>query len=238
MTNMVLISGGNFLMGSEDGNSNEYPIHEVFVDPFFLDKSVVTNAEYRKFLISNPQWQKHNVTPDKVDGDYLNLWNGLDFPAELQDYAVINVSWYAATAYAEWIGKRLPTEAEWEFAAGGKNHTKWSHGDIFIAELYWYNIKTDPIGYPTKQLTPNNFQLYDMCGGIWEWTRDYYTVEYYHEAPKHNPINTKYSEYRALRGGSQHFDTSYYLRCAVRGSNTPVSCHEDYGFRCAKDGAA
>lgn len=232
---MALISGGVFLMGSEEGNSNEVPVHEVEVGAFYLDYYVVTNRQYREFLLNNPEWQKPNVDPSKADRDYLNLWNGVDYPDELADYAVINVSWYAATAYAKWLGKRLPTEAEWEFAAGGKEHFKWSLGDSFDSKLYNFGVTQDPIGFRIGSYPANSFGLHDMSGGVWEWTADSYELNYYEKSPKENPINLSDSERKSLRGGSAHFDNPSYLRCPVRGSNSPDACHEDYGFRCAMD---
>lgn len=234
-TDMLLIPGGSFLMGSVDGNSNELPVHEIQVDSFYLDALVVTNRDFQKFLLAHPEWQKGNVDRTKVDGDYLNLWEGSDFPPELSDYAVINVSWYAASAYAEWVGKRLPTEAEWEYAAGGPEHYKWSLGNTFDRTLYHFGITTDPIGFPVKTHPANGYGLYEMSGGVWEWVRDSYEVDYYTRSPKDNPINLAGSPRKSLRGGSSHFDNPSYLRCAVRGSNNPNACHEDYGFRCALD---
>ena len=124
----VLIPGGVFLMGSEHGNSNERPVHEVFVSGFYLDRYAVTNDEYREFVLANPEWRKGTVPAEKAHEHYLNLWTGVELPPELAGYAVINVSWWAAMAYAAWVGQRLPTEAEREFASGGKGPQKWNLG--------------------------------------------------------------------------------------------------------------
>lgn len=232
---MVLIPGGTFVMGCDQGNSNELPAHEVAIGPFFLDTHAVTNVAYRAFLLANPAWRKGNVDPALVDDDYLNIWDGEEYPEGLDDYAVINVSWYAAAAYAAWIGKRLPTEAEWEFAAGGPTHTRWSLGDQFKPSLYCFGQTEDPIGYRVGQFPANGFGLYDMSGGVWEWVLDSYEVDYYTRSPRESPFNSGETGRKALRGGSGYFDTPAYLRCAVRGSNDPRACHEDYGFRCARN---
>ena len=232
----VWIPGGVFLMGSQHGNSNERPAHEVLVSGFYLDRYAVTNDEYREFVLANPEWRKGAVAPEKAHEHYLNLWTGVEFPPELTGYAVINVSWWAAMAYAAWIGKRLPTEAEWEFAAGGKHHQKWSLGDSFDPALYSFAVDSDPVGFKVGGYPPNEYGLHEMSGGSWEWTRDCYAVEYYERSPRENPINLVDKERRALRGGSCHFEDPAYLRCTVRGSNRPEACHEDYSFRCAADG--
>ena len=116
---MVLIPAGTFQMGSEDGWDNERPVHTVHVDAFYIDKYEVTNAEYKKFVDANPQWQKGRIQRRFHNGHYLHYWNGNDYPLGKDDHPVVTVSWYAAMAYAQWAGKRLPTEAEWEKAARG-----------------------------------------------------------------------------------------------------------------------
>src|SRR5207302_1959918 len=103
----------------------------VCVKPFRLDLHPVTNAQFRIFLKTHPEWCKENIDMRTAEESYLALWNGLEYPDGLDDYAVINVSWFAAVAYSEWIGKRLPTEAEWEFAAGGPSHTRYGLGNTF-----------------------------------------------------------------------------------------------------------
>lgn len=232
---MVFISGGTFLMGSDEGNSNEKPIHEVEIKSFYLDRFVVSNRQYKDFVDANPQWRKTNITQTVADEDYLNIWSGNDYPLELADYAVINVSWFAATAYAEWREARLPSEAEWEFAAGGDEHFKWSLGNNFEPQIYCFDISHDPIGFPVGAYPANSYGLYEMSGGVWEWARDSYEVDFYKRSPNDNPLNSVDSHRKSLRGGSGHFDNPSYLRCAVRGSNDPRACHEDYGFRCAAD---
>lgn len=232
---MALIPGGALAMGSEDGNTNERPLHRVQITRFYLDQYVVTNSEFQKFLLAQPEWQKGNAEPSRVDPDYLNLWSGVDYPNELANNAVINVSWHAAAAYARWVGKRLPTEAEWEYAAGGKDHLKWSLGNDFDRNLYCFGVDTDPVGFVVGFYPPNSYGLYDMSGGVWEWVQDSYEFDYYTQCPEQNPVNLSDVPRKVLRGGSCHFDNPNYLRCAVRGSNEPTACHEDYGFRCAMD---
>ena len=123
---MVLIPAGEFQMGSYDveGGESEQPVHAVYVDEFYMDIHEVTNAEYKKFIDANPEWQKGKWwQTDRIkrrfhNGKYLKDWNENNYPEGKGDHPV-QVSWYAAMAYAQWAGKRLPTEAEWEKAARG-----------------------------------------------------------------------------------------------------------------------
>ena len=127
---VVLIPAGEFQMGSDSGEPDEKPVHTVYVDAFYIDVYAVTSADYKKFVDANPQWQKDSIPEKYHDGDYLALWEKNDYPKEKADHPVIYVTWYAAMAYAQWSGKRLPTEAEWEKAArGGLVGKKYPWGD-------------------------------------------------------------------------------------------------------------
>ena len=166
LDNMALIPAGEFQMGSSDNESfgDEHPIHTVFLDAFYMDKYPVTNAQYKAFVDANPQWGKHDIPKKYHDVDYLKHWRGNNYPRGETDHPVINVSWYAAVAYAQWQGKRLPTEAEWEKAArGGVDGKKYSWGDyadLSKANYDWNISDTTPVG----KYSPNGYDLYDMCG--------------------------------------------------------------------------
>ncbi len=139
---MVLIPGGEFEMGSNDVESepdeppmgwtmdehllmreafyDEQPVHTVYVRPFYMDIYPVTNAQYQMFIDANPEWRKNPISTSRTENTlYLEDWKGNHFPRHLADHPVKWVNWYAAMAYAEWVDKRLPTEAEWEKAARG-----------------------------------------------------------------------------------------------------------------------
>ena len=119
---MVFFRAGRFFtMGSwkKSAEPDEKPQHNVHLDAFYMDKYETTNAQYKEFIDANPQWQKNRIPKKYHDGDYLKHWNGNDYPPDKANHPVVYVSWYAAMAYAEWRGKRLPTEAEWERAARG-----------------------------------------------------------------------------------------------------------------------
>lgn len=125
---MVLIKGATFKMGTNKAEipklqemfnlkrvtlfEEETPRHKVKIDSFYLDKTEVTNADFKKFLIKNPEWQKGKISAEFHNGKYLQDWNGSDFPKQKANHPVVFVSWYAAVAYCQSLGKRLPTEAE------------------------------------------------------------------------------------------------------------------------------
>ena len=248
---MVPIHGGKFQMGSNDGANNERPVHPVSVYSFCMDKYEVTNLEYQKFVLANPGWQKDKIDGRFHDGRYLKHWTGNEYPNGKADHPVVYVSWYAAMAYAQWTGKRLPTEAEWEYAArGGLSGKKYPWGDGIDSSKANYdrNVKdTTAVGkYP-----PNKYGLYDMAGNVWEWCLDEYDENFYSVFPHGNPLSgtniiagdytidwvinnfTEIKTNRVFRGGSWP-DNPKFVRVANRGRNTPTYANYFFGFRCVK----
>ena len=210
---MVLIPAGDFQMGSDDSDAydNQKPVHTVYLDAFYMDKYEVTNAQFKAFVDANPQWQKDNL-PDKYhDGSYLAIWTGNSYPSGQGNHPVVCVSWYAAMAYAQWVGKRLPTEAEWEKAArGGLNGQKYTwgnvapngtqcnfadknlseHWDVNLGEN-WSDENADdgyPYMAPIGSYPPNGYGLYDMAGNVWEWCLDRGDAGFYARSPRRNPL--------------------------------------------------
>ena len=192
---MVLIPAGEFEMGSNDAeaDNDEQPVRTVYVDAFYMDETEVTNVQFKEFLIENPRWQKGRVDARFEDGFYLFLWNGNNYPSGKGNHPVVYVSWYAAMAYAEWSGKRLPTEAEWEYAArGGLVGQKYPHGNTLTPgdANYGNNVgDTTAVGrYPA-----NGYGLYDMAGNVWEWCLDEYDRDFYFTFPRggvaRNPLS-------------------------------------------------
>ena len=241
---MVLIPAGDFLMGSYDGEDDEQPVHTVYVDAFYMDTYQVTNAQFGAFVDANPQWQKDNI-PDKYhDGNYLLLWDRNIFPFWDDDHPVVDVSWYAAMAYAQWAGKRLPTEAEWEKAArGGLAGQEYPWGNDFdTTKAHYYDEGTDDTK-PVGSYAPNGYGLYDMVGDVWEWCVDAYERDFYARSARQNPVadwvgndfaHVPTYNSRVLRGGGSK------LRVANRFNNTPACCmvglfEGHLGFRCARD---
>ena len=135
---MVLIPAGSFEMGG-DVYEEEQPVHPVHLDAFYMDVYEVTNSQFKAFVDANPLWQKDKIADRFHDGEYLSDWDGTDYPSGMANYPVVFVSWYAAMAYAAWAGKRLPTEAEWEYAArGGLDGKMYPWGDDAPFPSDWY----------------------------------------------------------------------------------------------------
>ena len=243
---MVLIPAGEFQMGSNDGGDDEKPVHSVYVDAFYMDKYEVTNAQFKKFVDANRQWQKAHIEGRFHNGNYLGHWNGNNYPSEKGNHPVTFVSWYAAMAYAKWAGKRLPTEAEWERAArGGLVVKTYPHGNMITRQdaNYGRNVgDTTAVGsYPA-----NGYGLYDMAGNVYEWCLDAYNANFYSVSPRENPLSgaksvvwlvnnfTNVKSSRVLRGGSWVY-AALYVRVASRHSSLRqrirFTC---YGFRCAR----
>ena len=237
---MVLIPAGSFLMGSEDGEADEQPVHTVHLDAFFMDTHEVTNAQFKAFVDANPQWGKDNVEDKFRDGRYLLHWSGNAYPAGTADHPVEYVSWYAAMAYAEWAGKRLPTEAEWEYAArGGLAGKKYPWGD------------DEPTPADVGAYPANGYGLHDMVGRVWEWCLDPYDAVFYAASDNsRNPIAgemtiqelrenfTTIPTYpaRVLRGRLWNgISASYDLSVADRYWSAPPNTSDNFGFRCVRD---
>ncbi len=247
---MVLIPAGEFEMGSEDAEAlpREQPVHTVYVDAFYMDAYEVTNLDYKKFVLANPQWQKDRIPRALHDGEYLKHWNGNDYPAGKANHPVTYVSWYAAMAYTEWAGKRLPTEAEWEKAArGGKAGLKYPWGNTISSGRANY-VKN--VGDTTRvgRYSANGYGLYDMSGNVWEWCLDAYDENFYFSSPRQNPLSdvntlgnanliiddyTNVKSRRVLRGGGWS-NIASDVRVASRINTRPASAGSDVGFRCAR----
>ncbi len=245
---MVLIPAGEFDMGSNDAEArnDEQPVRRVYVDAFYMDETEVTNTQFKEFVLENPQWEKGRVNRKFADGNYLLYWKGNNYPDGKGNHPVVWVSWYAAMAYAEWADKRLPTEAEWEYAArGGLKGKKYPNGNTLTARDANFSGNTTPVSkYPE-----NGYKLYDMAGNVWEWCLDEYDAEFYFTFPRNgvarNPLSgansvewlmnnwTNVEGVRVRRGGSWH-DGANNARVARRASSVSASTNAHIGFRCAR----
>jgi formylglycine-generating enzyme required for sulfatase activity len=161
----------------------------------------------------------------------------------------VHVSWYDAQAYAAWAGKRLPTEAEWEYAArGGLPSARFAWGDELNPRGRWMcniwqgtfpTVNTADDGYdttaPAKSFSANGYGLYGTAGNVWEWCADWFAPGYYAQSPSSDPRGPDEGEQRVMRGGSYLCHDSYChrYRVAARSSNTPESTSANTGFRCA-----
>ena len=227
---MVLIPAGNFQMGSDDGEDDEKPVHTVYADAFYMDKYEVTNAQYRRFVQATKYSEPTGY--GYVDGEWrggFRPWSDNRFSGD--DQPVVCVSWADAQAYAEWAGKRLPTEAEWEKAArGGLIGMEYPCGNEIAEENANYG---DNIGNatPVDSYPPNSYGLYDMAGNVWEWCADWYDENYYANSVSLNPIGPDSGTVRVLRGGSWYYNP-FALRVAFRFNFNPSLTYSLVGFRC------
>jgi len=216
---MVLIPAGEFQMGSDNGESDEQPIHKVYVDEFYMDIYEVTNALYKKFM-------------DATGREAPLYWN--DPKCNAPDQPVVGVAWQDARDYCKWAGKRLPTEAEWEKAArGGLVGKDYPWGDDEGSEAPSGNENPGLSGaYSVGSFPPNNYHLHDMERNAWEWCVDWYGEEYYSVSPDRNPKGPESGEKRILRGGSWFAGVFTPLRIAYRYSYDPLQTSNLIGFRC------
>jgi|GEM_PF-3971118 len=242
--NTVLVEAGNFLMGSnlDEAFYYEKPVHPVQISPFLLSKYEVTNKEYCQFLNSinidkhkTKKWIKLN---GKDNGEECHIkYKSGKFVVDkhYENHPVIYVSWYGARAYAEWLGGRLPTEAEWEFAARGGIYSQGFiySGGQFSNKVAWNKVSSKAKGTQAVGLkAPNELGIYDMSGNVWEWCDDWYNKDYYETARVLNPLGPAFGEEKILRGGSWLFGEEYN-RVYDRVFNSPENAFEVYGFRVA-----
>lgn len=237
--NMVYIESDTFLMGSNEGEINEAPEHEVFLKGYYIDKFEVTNLEYSIFL---------NIK--KISVDSVSYWINIDdehcklisiegwyIPVKgYENFPVVEVSWYGANAYAEWLGKRLPTEAEWENAAkGGKYSANNLYSGCSIADsiaIYRNNSNFEICTVGSKK--PNELGIFDMSGNAWEWCLDWYMPNFYYISPKDNPVVINDTDFKVLKGGGcASFETN--LRPQYRNYFYPEETQKSFGFRCVRE---
>jgi formylglycine-generating enzyme required for sulfatase activity len=255
---MRLIPAGEFSMGDHHnvGAANEKPVHTVYLDAYYIDETGVTNEQYCVFLNDygkNADAAGHQlfdtgwISIEKV-GDTYKPKSGCE------KHPVDGVSWYSAAAYAQWLGARLPTEAEWEKAArGGLVGKKYPWGDNITHDdaNYWEIGGKDKWSgtSPVGSFAPNDYGLFDMAGNVWEWCADEYDSGYYSKSPKENPKGpgvavtfknndfTNVTTIRVCRGGSWH-NVPNELRAAIRGRGSPTDIVNWLGFRCVVSSAS
>lgn len=251
-------------MGVESSFPYEGPVHTVTVKPFYLDKHEVTNAQFAAFVkatgyrtvAEKEGWSGVFDLKAKrwlpVDGADWRHPSGAKSSIQGRDsYPVMQVCWYDAVAFAKWAGKRLPTEAEWEFASrGGLAGKTYAWGsDLnpngkYVAN-YWQGMFPEKDlgkdGYagvaPVGKFPANGYGLFDMTGNVWEWVADRFSPDYFAHSPRIDPRGPKDGAENVIRGGSFLCATNFCVgfRVAARNKNTPDSATNNTGFRCAKD---
>jgi len=235
--NMIYVAGGTFMMGSNDRN-DEKPIHKVYVKNFYMDKYEVTNTQFCQFINEKSNQSDGGKTWLNIKSKYCKIVKQSGRYVPVSGYAnhpVIMVTWYGARAYANWVGKRLPTEAEWEYAACGGNKSKGHKysGSRDVGDVAWYSGNSDNKIHTVGTKQPNELGLYDMSGNVWEWCADWYGNNYYSKSPYENPTGPSSGDYRVLRGGSWSSD-AYSMRCANRSNINPNDGYYIIGFRCVR----
>lgn len=235
-TEMVVISGGDFLRGSNDGNRDETPRHQVTLSSFAIDVHPVTNEQFVRFLeiMGGEKDSNHQDVIRLRDSRIKRSGGKLSIESGYAKHPVVGVTWYGAMAYAKWVGMRLPTEAEWEVASyGGLEGVLYPTGhDIEKTQANFFSSDTTAVmSYP-----PNDYGVYDMPGNVYEWCYDWYGYNYYEisiQEPE-NPMGPLQGVYRVLRGGCWK-SLKEDLRCSRRHRNNPGTVNGTYGFRCVTD---
>jgi formylglycine-generating enzyme required for sulfatase activity len=259
---MVHVPAGTFKMGTDSGYPYEGPVHEVSLKGFWIDVHEVTVAQFAEFVKATgyvTEAEKFGwsgvFVPEKHEwtkGDGAN-WKHPEGPASeaKPDEPVVHVSFADVTAYPNWAGKRLPTEAEFEYAArGGLDGKRYAWGDDlrpdgkFLANTWQGVFPNEDKGEdrfkqraPVGSFPANGYGLYDMTGNVWEWCSDFFSENYYNESPKDNPAGPAAGKEHTIRGGSwlcsYNYCTGY--RVASRMHTEPDSGLNNLGFRCVKD---
>ena len=220
---MAYVPAGSFEMGdalneTESWMASAQPVHTVALDGFYMDKTEVTVGQFKAFLANS-------------DYNWTGSWASVNQYSPTGDHPMIYVNWDDAVAYADWAGKRLPTEAEWEKAARGDlDDKRYPWGDEINDTKANYNAnvgKTTVAGsYPA-----NGYDLYDVAGNVWEWCADRWDQNYYDSSPANSPLGPDTGSSRVLRGGSWYINTNY-LRVAFRYGTNPPNRLNNAGFRC------
>lgn len=240
---LILVYGGKYKAGNKHGDNDEKPSKIIEINAFYLGKYEVTNKEFAEFLNIKGNQLEDNTIWINTDGIWkdkkcriyeqeglFRVENGYEY------YPVNYVSWYGANEYCKWKGGRLPTEAEWEYAArGGKDNFKVSEIETQNVDLIaWYNKNSNYQWHQVGKKKPNSIGIYDMQGNLWEWCSDFYSHTYYQNRPKKNPQGPATGDFKVIRGGAWTNGAEMSLPWNRNGV-IPGSNKINLGFRIAYD---
>jgi formylglycine-generating enzyme required for sulfatase activity len=234
LTPMRSISGGKYTRGSNEGSRDEMPCHAIVITGFSLEIHPVMNEQFVQFLRAiGSEKDLHNNDIIRLKESRIKRVGGkLLIEPGYQKHPVVGITWYGAQAYCEWVGRRLPTEAEWEIAArGGIEDAIYPTGENIekFQANFFNNDTTAVMSYP-----PNDYGFYDMAGNVYDWCQDWYAYNTY-ELTANEPMfpqGPPQGVYRVLRGGCWK-SLKDDLRCSHRHRNNPGAVNRTYGFRCA-----
>ena len=254
MPNMIPVEGGTFMMGNNAGSKDEKPVHKVTLNSFYIGEYEVTLKDFRKFVnatgyktdAEQPDTfrRKHGLPPRGINnGSWKMNVNNSPVPATDSMNPVGNISWNDAMEYCKWLSKstgktfRLPTEAEWEFAARGglkSKNFKYAGGNI-LDDVAWVGKNSNSRSHTVGKKMANELGIYDMAGNVSEWCADWYGAYYYQTSPEENPAGPGNGSHRVLRGGSWANDEGR-MRISYRNNEYPYNSARSLGFRLAIPG--
>jgi formylglycine-generating enzyme required for sulfatase activity len=249
MPAMVHVEGGSYLMGNNKGNKDEQPEHKVTVISFYFGKYEVTFQDFKKFVDATGYVTesekpdsanfKHGLSPRAKNTGTWNMYpSGVPVPPADSLKPVTNISWNDANAYLAWLSKgtgkqfRLPTEAEWEFAAKGGTKTKGYKysGSNFLDDVAWYIKNSGRQAHTIGSKMPNELGIHDLSGNMREWCSDWYSETWYKVSPEQDPKGPDMGENKVLRGGAWGSEEGR-MRVTYRNSAFPYNAAVDFGFR-------
>lgn len=231
---LVYVPAGEFIMGSNDGYSDEQPIHTVYLDAFWISQTEITNGMYEKCVSTGKCSSQNKSYHNPSTGSY-NFGE-----SNYKDYPAVYVNWEQANTYCAWANGRLPTEAEWEKAARDEESFTypWGNQSANHSLANYDNYLGDTVEVASYIQGASPYGVLDMAGNVWEWVADYYDENYYSYSSMQNPIGPTSGSVHVLRGGS-FFAEEGYIRTTMRSSPGSAETESygsgNWGFRCVFD---
>ena len=230
---MLFVPAGSSTMGSDGWDPFEQPAHVVQIkSAYYMSKCEVTNRQWKKFTDASAEWRRSSIDSRLCKDDYLKVWEGDDVPSGKDDRPVVYVSWYAAKAYCEWSGGRLPTEAEWEKACRAGSSTMFCYGDdlVQLSDYAWFAQYSESSPFPVGKKKPNRWGFHDMHGNVCEWVRSDASLYPYRDDDGRNDEPDGPEGNAQFRGGHWR-DQDLDCRATRRGGAPRTGCHHNIGVR-------